>query len=155
MTNGRTIRPTEDHRLLRESLDLLAPVADDLIAAFYHRLLTDHPEVRPMFPAVLDGQRERLLTAVVALVTHYDRPDTLLPAFAAMGQRHQRYGVRLEHYAAVGATLIGTLRDFAGEAWTPAYEGAWVRAYTFAAGSMMQAGARVDEDDDEEERLAA
>jgi hemoglobin-like flavoprotein len=151
MTDHRITRPSEDQRLLKESLDLVAPVADELIAAFYDRLFTDHPNLRPMFPPVLDTQRERLLKAIIALVTHYDRPQELLPAFAAMGRRHERYGVRIEHYAAVGAALLSTLRRFAGAAWTPAYHGAWVRAYTFAAGNMMQAGALADED----ERLAA
>ena len=51
---------SQDQRLLKESLDLVAPVADQLIAAFYDRLFTDHPDVRPMFPAVMETQRERL-----------------------------------------------------------------------------------------------
>ena len=143
---------SQDQRLLKESLDLVAPVADQLIAAFYDRLFTGYPEVRPMFPPVMDTQRERLLNAVIALVTHYDHPEKLRPALTAMGRRHEAYGVTLGHYAAVGGALLATLRDFAGSAWSPAYEGAWARAYTFAAGTMMQAGALYTV---EEERLAA
>jgi methyl-accepting chemotaxis protein len=152
MTDHRTTRPSEDQRLLRESLDLVAPVADELIAVFYDRLFASHPELRAMFPAVLDTSRKRLLQEIIALVTHYDHPRRLLPTFAAMGRRHGRYGIGVEHYAAVGAILIRTLRDFVGTGWTPAHQGAWVRAYTFAAGNMMQAGALAEEDD---ERLAA
>jgi len=154
MTDDQTMRVSEDQRLLKASLDFVAPVADELIASFYDRLFSTHPEVRGMFPAVLDPQRDRLLKAIIGLVTHYDRPQHLLPAFAALGRRHQRYGVRVEHYAAVGAVLLGTLAEYAGEAWTPRFQGAWIRAYTFAAGSMMQAGAVADEEDDEQ-RLAA
>jgi methyl-accepting chemotaxis protein len=144
---------SQDQRLLKESLDLVAPVADQLIAAFYHRLFTEHPEVRPMFPPVLDTQRERLLNAIIALVTHFDHPENLLPALNAMGRRHETYGVSLGHYAAVGSALLATLRDFAGSAWSADYEGAWARAYTFAAGTMMQAGALSAVE--EEEPLAA
>jgi|SRR5439155_12898419 len=154
MTDYQTMRASEDQRLLKASLDLVTPVADELIASFYDRLFRVHPEVRGMFPPVLDPQRDRLLKAIIALVTHYDCPQELLPGFAALGRRHQRYGVRLDHYAAVGAVLIGTLAQYAGEAWTPQFHGAWVRAYTFAAGTMMQASAIADEDD-EQERLAA
>jgi len=145
--------PSQDQRLLKESLDLVAPVADQLIAAFYHRLFTEQPQVRSMFPAAMETQRERLLNAIIALVTHYDRPGHLVPALAAMGRRHEGYGVSLGDYAAVGAALLGTLRDFAGPAWSPAYEAAWARAYTFAAGCMMQAGALSGVE--EEEPLAA
>ncbi len=145
--------PSQDQRLLKESLDLVAPVADQLIAAFYHRLFTEHPEVRPMFPPAMETQRERLLNAIIALVTHYDSPETLVPVLSAMGRRHEGYGVTLGHYAIVGATLLATLREFAGPAWSPAYEAAWGRAYTFAAGCMMQAGALCAVE--EEEPLAA
>lgn len=136
--NGRR---TEDARLLQESLNLVAPAAGELIAAFYAQLFADHPHLRPMFPAVMDQQQEKLLKAIIALVTHYDQPQALVPALVAMGNNHARYGVRLDHYAAVGATLLATLRRFAADAWTPEYEGAWERAYTFAAGAMMQSGA--------------
>jgi hemoglobin-like flavoprotein len=64
-----------------------------------------------------------------------------------MGRRHERYGVGVDDYATVGAVLLRTLRDVAGSAWTPAYQAAWVRAYTFAASTMMRADAVADEDD--------
>jgi len=101
----------------------------------------------------MELQRDRLLKAIIALVTHYDRPDQLMPALTAMGRNHVRYGVQLDHFVAVGNALIVTLRRFAGPAWTADYEGAWLRAYTFAAGTMMQAGALSGVE--EEEPLAA
>jgi hemoglobin-like flavoprotein len=134
-------RHVGDQQLLAESLGLLAPVAGELVASFYDQLFADHPDVRPMFPLELDGQRDKLLKAIIALVTHYGRPEQLVPALTAMGQRHDAYGVRIDHYSAVGTTLLSTLRRFAGPAWNAEYEGAWLRAYTFAAGVMMQAGA--------------
>jgi methyl-accepting chemotaxis protein len=150
-----TVQRTVDAQLLQESLNLVAPVAGELIASFYDQLFTDYPEVRPMFPANMDLQQERLLKAVIALVTHYDQPEALLPALTQMGNNHVKYGVQL------GATLLATLRRFAGDAWNAEYEGAWGRAYTFAAGAMMQAGAvtsqaaKFGEPDIEDEQLAA
>ena len=137
-------RRSEDARLLSESLNLIAPVAPELIAAFYDQLFTDYPSVRPMFPPVMDLQRDRLLKAVIALVTHYDNPDALVPALTTMGRNHVRYGAQLDHYAAVGGVLMATLRKFAGDAWNAEYEGAWQRAYTFAAGTMMAAAAHAE-----------
>jgi methyl-accepting chemotaxis protein len=134
-------RHVHDQRLLAESLDLLAPVAEDVVKSFYDQLFAEHPEVRSMFPAVMEDQHEKLLRAIIALVTHYDRPERLLPALTAMGRRHDAYAVRIDHYSVVGLTLLSTLRRYAGPAWTAEYEGAWLRAYTFAAGVMMQAGA--------------
>jgi len=142
---------SQDHRLLTESLGLVAPVAGDLVATFYDRLFHDYPEVRAMFPAIMDLQRERLLKAIIALVTHYDQPEQLRPALEAMGRNHVRYGAAPAHFDAVGAVLLGTLRSYAGPAWSDDYEAAWTRAYTFAATAMIRAG----EDTTGEERLAA
>jgi len=144
----------EDHRLLNESLGLLAPVAHNLVAAFYQQLFTDYPQVRTLFPANMEPQREKLLKAIVALVTHYDRPDQLTPALTAMGRNHVGYGTQLGHYAAVGATLMSVLERFAGAAWNPEYEGAWQRAYEFAAGTMMAAAVEVA-DNEVPNRVAA
>lgn len=143
----------EDARMLKESLGLIAPVADRLIADFYDKLFAEYPQVRPMFPAVMDLQREKLLKAVIALVTHYDQPDALIPALSSMGRNHVRYGAQIEHYAAVGQTLLATLEKYAGDAWTPELAGAWERAYTWAAGTMMRAGSQ--EAAPEERQVAA
>ena len=81
---------TEDARMLRESLALVAPVAEALIASFYERLFADYPQVRSMFPANMDMQREKLLKAVIALVTHYDTPEALLPVRRPGGALRRR-----------------------------------------------------------------
>jgi hemoglobin-like flavoprotein len=143
------IQRREDHRLLQESLGLIAPVAGDVVRDFYDQLFEDYPQVRDMFPVVMDLQRERLLKAIIALVTHYDHPEQLTPALTAMGRAHDGYGVRPEHYDAVGSTLLSTLRRYAGDAWTPAYETAWTRAYTFAAETMMHANDLFESDNDQ------
>jgi hemoglobin-like flavoprotein len=143
MTTEISSRRLEDHRLLTECLGLVAPVADDLVAAFYRQLFTDFPQFRSMFPANMQPLREKLLRAIVTLVTHYDRPDQLVPALTAMGRNHIGYGAELTHYAAAGSTLMSVLRRFAGAAWNDEYEGAWQRAYTFAAGTMIMASAEL------------
>jgi hemoglobin-like flavoprotein len=139
MTTEISSRRLEDHRLLTESLGLVAPVAEDLVAAFYRQLFSDHPRFRGLFPANMQRQREKLLRAIVALVSRYDRPDQLVPTLAAMGRNHIGYGAELGDYAAFGSTLMSVLRRFIGEAWNDEYEGAWQRAYAFAAGTMITA----------------
>lgn len=143
MTTDISSRRLADHRLLTESLGHVAAVADDLVAAFYRQLFADYPEMRRMFPALfpadLQPQREKLLKAIVALVTSYDRPDQLMPFLTTLGREHVGHGVELSHYAAVGSTLMSVLPRFVGDAWNEEYEGAWQRAYTFAAGAMIMA----------------
>ncbi|GIF76327.1 globin domain-containing protein [Asanoa siamensis] len=127
-----------DAKLLQASLEVVADRADELIASFYGRLFDQYPAVRPMFPANMDAQHDKLLGAIIALVTNYENPEALRPTLEALGRKHDGWGVRPEHYTAVATCLLATLDEYAGEAWTPEIEGAWTRAYTFAAGTMLQ-----------------
>ncbi|GAA1896454.1 globin domain-containing protein [Asanoa iriomotensis] len=141
MTEETSSSHAADAKLLEASLEVVADRANELIASFYDRLFTEYPGVRPMFPASMDAQHDKLLGAIVALVTNYENPEALRPTLETLGAKHDSWGVLPEHYTAVAGCLLATLRDFAGDAFTPEVEGAWVRAYTFAAGTMMQGAA--------------
>ncbi|MEO1590999.1 MAG: globin domain-containing protein, partial [Cyanobacteria bacterium J06632_22] len=43
--------------------------------------------------------------------------------------RHVKYGALPAHYPLVGNSLLKTLGQYAGEAWTPELESAWAEAY--------------------------
>ena len=141
MTEETSSSHEADAKLLTASLEVVADRANELIASFYDRLFNEYPAVRPMFPANMDAQHDKLLGAIVALVTNYENPEALRPTLEALGAKHDSWGVKPEHYTAVAGCLLATLREFAGDAFTPEVEGAWVRAYTFAAGTMMQGAA--------------
>ena len=47
-----------DHQLLKDSLTLVAPVADELVATFYDRLFAQYPQVRLMFPVDMAPRRK-------------------------------------------------------------------------------------------------
>ncbi len=130
-----------DAELLQQSLKLVAPRGAELIDTFYQRLFEAAPGVRPLFPADMTAQRDKLLAAIIALIGNYHQRDELVPGLQDLGRRHVRYGARPEHYPVVGEVLLATLRDTAGQAWTDEYEQAWTRAYTFAAEVMQQAAA--------------
>jgi hemoglobin-like flavoprotein len=138
MTEETSSSHQADAVILQASLELVADRADDLIASFYDRLFTEYPGVRPMFPADMKPQQDKLLGAIVALATNYDTPDALRPTLLALGEKHGGWGVQPEHFTAVAVCLLATLREYAGDAFTPEVEGAWTRAYTWAAGTMMQ-----------------
>ncbi|HTF09170.1 MAG TPA: globin domain-containing protein [Asanoa sp.] len=138
MTEETSSSHQADAKLLQASLEVVADRADALIASFYERLFAEYPSVRPMFPADMKPQQDKLLGAIVALVTNYDTPDALRPTLLALGEKHAGWGVQPEHFTAVAGCLLATLGEYAGDAFTPEVEGAWTRAYTWAAGTMMQ-----------------
>ncbi len=134
--------PTPDNiASIRNSLSALRLNERDAGLAFYARLFEMAPGVRPLFPASLDVQAEKLFKTLKLLVASLERLDTLAPILRDLGHRHVQYGAKAEHYPVVGEALLGTLRDALGEAFPPEVEQDWQRLFSIAAHEMME-GAR-------------
>lgn len=130
-------------KLLEKSFAAVAPRGEELTATFYRNLLTDYPQVRPLFEGVdLAEQQKVLLASLKLVVEHLRRPLVLQPALERLGARHVDYGAREEHYPAVGKTLLKSLAEVAGDAWNDELERAWSEAYD-AISRQMIAGAAV------------
>jgi NAD(P)H-flavin reductase/hemoglobin-like flavoprotein len=124
---------------IRETFAIVAAAGDEPAGYFYSRLFVAHPHVRNMFPPAMDAQRDRLLRALVRIVEGLTSPEDLVAYLSQLGHDHRKYSVEPEMYGAVGDALIATLRTFAGAAFTPAAEEAWVQAYQAASGLMIRA----------------
>jgi NAD(P)H-flavin reductase/hemoglobin-like flavoprotein len=126
-------------RVVKESFAQLEPVSDKAVAYFYGRLFAESPRLRAMFPPAMDAQRDRLFHALTRIVWSLDSPDTLACHLSRLGNDHRKFGVLEEHYAAVGAALIATVRKFSRDTWTPEIEEDWTAAYSAAASLMINA----------------
>ncbi len=116
--------------LLENSFALVAPQGDELSEIFYRNLFNDFPAVTPMFADVnMSEQRKKLIASLKVVVENLRRPDILQPALENLGISHVDYGARQEHYPAVGQTLLKSLSEVAGDAWTEDLEDAWSQAY--------------------------
>ncbi|MFJ7151172.1 globin domain-containing protein [Streptomyces sp. NPDC100445] len=136
-----TAEDSGDALLIRRTMTEIAPVADKVTSYFYALLFVRHPELRSLFPAAMDTQRDRLLRALLTAAEHLDNRRVLVDYLQNLGRGHRKYGTRAEHYPAVGECLIGALSKYAGTAWTPETEAAWVRAYTTISQVMIDAAA--------------
>lgn len=134
-------RPSPDAVLVRRTMAEVGPVADKVTSYFYALLFVRHPELRPLFPAAMDTQRDRLLKALLTAAEHIDNTDVLVAYLQNLGRGHRKYGTRSEHYPAVGECLIGSLSHYASAVWDPETEAAWVRTYTTISQVMIDAAA--------------
>lgn len=106
---------------------------------FYSHLFLSHPELRDMFPVSMAQQRDRLVSALGRIVSHVDELDEVTGFIQQLGRDHRRFQVVAEHYSAVGASLLATLRHFLGERWTSPVAADWAAAYGVIATVMVQA----------------
>jgi len=125
---------------LESSFNLLAPRGEELVCRFYEELFKRAPAVIPMFDNTTpEEQQEKLLDAIKLVIENVRMPEVLAPALSAMGERHQGYGVLPDHYPVVASTLIGVMKDMAGDAWTDSIESAWTHALNIIAKVMIDA----------------
>ncbi|MFE2412208.1 globin domain-containing protein [Kitasatospora sp. NPDC059408] len=128
-----------DIELIRASLAVVEPVADRATAHFYALIFLHHPEVRALFPAAMDVQRDRLFRALLAAARGADDPAALRAHLSALGRGHRRYGTLTGHYGPVGECLVQALARYAGSRWDAATELAWRRVYRLVSSIMIEA----------------
>ncbi|WP_327679130.1 globin domain-containing protein [Kitasatospora sp. NBC_00458] len=128
-----------DIELIRTSLAVVEPVADRATAHFYALIFLHHPEVRALFPAAMDVQRDRLFRALLMAARSADDPDALRTRLGALGRGHRRYGTLTDHYGPVGECLVAALARYAGTRWTAETELAWRRVYRLVSSIMIEA----------------
>lgn len=129
-----------DVSLLRSSFDTIRPHADEAARAFYARMLGTFPQVRPLFASTdFDSQRKKLRESIAAVVSLADQPDKLGPVLQKLGASHETYGVQPHMYGYVGFSLMATLADALGEAWTPELATTWETALNVVSKAMIEA----------------
>jgi hemoglobin-like flavoprotein len=132
-----------DVPLLRQSFALVVEKNAQLTTRFYDVLFTRYPQAKPLFGRTSVARQSEMLTgALVAVMDHLEDASWLESTLGALGSKHVGYGVTAEMYDWVGASLLATLAETAGSAWTPELEAAWLEAYT-AIATLMQRGAAV------------
>lgn len=107
---------------------------------FYGKLFFDYPQLRPMFPKKMSDQYEKLIQMLNTIVAGLEDIDTLGSVIGDMAARHTGYGVRPEHYDAVGEALLWTLEQGLRTDWNEAVKDAWLTCYTILAQAMIRAG---------------
>jgi NAD(P)H-flavin reductase/hemoglobin-like flavoprotein len=125
--------------LLRGSVAVVAPLAEDMTVYFYAILFTRYPQVRRLFPENMDVQRDRLLRGLLRIVDLVDDPDNLIRFCSRLGRDHRKFGALTGHYPAVGECLLASLARFAGPAWSPELTDLWTTAYGLVAQVMSEA----------------
>ena len=128
---------------LETSFDLVAPRGDELMDVFYARLFEAAPAVKPLFAHTDLRKQKIMLLRVLGLLRRSARDlDPIVPILHDLGARHVAYGAQPEHYPVVGAVLIASMAEVAGDAWRPEYEQAWTAAFDVVAGAMLDGAAR-------------
>jgi nitric oxide dioxygenase len=119
---------------------MIAERANAFSARFYDHLFVLDPAAAQLFTGIdMALQQWKLAHTLGAVVQALDDLDTLLPAVAALGVRHARYGVLPRHFDSVGVALLRAFDETLGRRFTPAIRAAWTQAYSVVSAEMQKA----------------
>ncbi len=126
-------------QLVKESFDLVEPMAPQAAAMFRQNLGQAAPTLQALMPSQAVG--EQWMQAVGQAIRQLWEPEQLLPTLQAMGRHHASLmGLRDEDYDAVGGALMKTLEQGLGPAFDDETRAAWIDVYGAMAGYLKQAG---------------
>ena len=126
--------------LVQASWEKVGPIADTAAELFYGKLFELDPAVKPLFKeSDMKEQGKKLMQMITVAVKGLDNLGELVPAVQKLGERHNGYGVKAEHYDTVGAALLDTLGKGLGDDFTEETKEAWTITYTTLASVMKEA----------------
>ncbi|WP_162450765.1 globin domain-containing protein [Phytoactinopolyspora mesophila] len=131
-----------DTYALRATITLAEDKLEALARRFYANLFASRPELRELFPAGMEVQRSRLVSALIRIVGSAENREELVSYLEGLGRDHRKFGVITEHYGPLGSALVMAFRQELGEQWTERHEKAWVHAYDTIAMIMAESAER-------------
>lgn len=123
-----------EHRaIVKATVPLLESGGEALTTHFYNMLISEHPEVRPMFNLANQAsgaQQRALANGVLMYARHIDQLEQLGGLVSQIINKHVALNILPEHYPIVGQCLLRSIREVLGaEIATDAVIEAWAAAY--------------------------
>ncbi|WP_103308309.1 MULTISPECIES: NO-inducible flavohemoprotein [unclassified Pseudomonas] len=135
----------EERAIIRSTVPLLESGGEALITHFYRMMLSEYPQVRPLFNQAhqASGDQPRALAnGVLMYARHIDQLDQLGDLVAKIVNKHVALQILPEHYPIVGACLLRAIAEVLGaEIATPEVIAAWGAAYNQLADILIGAEA--------------
>jgi nitric oxide dioxygenase len=126
--------------LVKSSWKLVEAIEPEAVGSiFYNYLFGIDPGVKPMFRNPIPEQSKKLMSMLSYVISRLDRLDDIIDEVVKLSRRYVGYGVREEHYVAVGAALLLTLEIGLGNAWDEELKHAWGDCYSILSSAMIVA----------------
>lgn len=108
----------EERAIIRSTVPLLESGGEALITHFYRMMLSEYPQVRPLFNQAhqASGDQPRALAnGVLMYARHIDQLDQLGDLVAKIVNKHVALQILPQHYPIVGACLLRAIAEVLGE----------------------------------------
>jgi nitric oxide dioxygenase len=136
-----------DRAIVKATVPLLESGGEALTTHFYQKMLSEYPQVRPLFnPAHQSSgaQPRALANGLLMYARHIDELEQLGDLLAKIINKHVALQILPEHYPIVGTCLLQAIVEVLGaDIATPEVIAAWGNAYQQLADILIGAEAEV------------
>ena len=106
---------------------------------FYSKLFFDMPHLEKLFHRSKEDQAKKLVEMLNVIVGRLDSMEELTDDIKQLATRHVQYGVKEQHYKAVGTALLWTLQQGLGRDWNEEVKKAWSSCFQVLSTTMINA----------------
>ncbi len=132
----------EQVELIRTSYEALSPRGDHLLNTFFDNLFESTPSMEEVLPRAGIAKRRSLLKTVSFIVDNADRLEGIRNSLMDMGEHNADTGIKSAHYPLVRDTLVATMAQVAGDAWTQQLDEAWFDVLSVVSLFMIRGAER-------------
>lgn len=130
----------EQISLIKKTWSLFREIDPVLVGdVFYSKLFFDMPHLQNLFHTPKDVQSRKLIDMLSVIVGRLDNLEQLTGEIEQLAIRHVHYGVKEQHYKAVGSALLWTLQQGLGKDWDDEVKQAWADCFHALATTMINA----------------
>ena len=97
------------------------------------------PQLENLFHTPKDDQSKKLVNMLSLIIGRLDNLEALTEEIKQLAIRHVQYGVKEQHYKAVGTALLWTLQQGLGRDWNEEVRKAWAACFQILFDTMINA----------------
>lgn len=126
--------------LIKKTWSIFREIDPVLIGdVFYSKLFFDMPPLENLFRTPKEIQSKKLVDMLSVIIGRLDNLEELTEEIKQLAIRHVQYGVKDQHYKAVGTALLWTLQQGLGRDWNEEVREAWTACFQIVSDTMINA----------------
>ena len=126
--------------LIKKTWSIFREIDPVLIGdVFYSKLFFDVPQLENLFHTPKEDQSKKLVDMLSVIIGRLDNLEELTEEIKQLAIRHVQYGVKEQHYKAVGTALLWTLQQGLGRDWNEDVKEAWDACFQILSDTMINA----------------
>ena len=114
------------------------PLRDDVAHLFYRRLFEIEPELSVLFKGDMQDSVKKIMLTLDLAILNLGQLEKVMPVLQEMSNRYVQCGMKVDSNV-VRNTLLATLEQCLGEAFTVSLRNDWIQSYDLLLGVMKDA----------------